>query len=255
MPDRCTFRSRSSLSRRKRPHNRRSCSSPSSSSTQTVPHAFGADPGHVHFPFSQLSAALQATLQLPQLSTSVVVSTQTLPHMVGVAAGHAHVPLTQVAVLPHSVPHAPQLFESVSKEVQIPAQALGWAGSAQPHTPPAHVWPVGQTTPQLPQFVESFWMSTHELPQAVRLEVSHWHAPAVQRWLPPQTTPHVPQLFGSSTATETPLHVWQASMMPSQSLSTPSTQPCGSGSGRHAQTGWERSSGCTQAQFEAAGQS
>lgn len=85
--------------------------------------------------------------------------------------------------------------------VQTSHMVLGDAHEPPPvHTPPEHVWPVGQRFPHDPQLTGLMVTSTQTAPHiccgAVQVEAVT-HEPLLHVWPVEQRFPHVPQLVGS----------------------------------------------------------
>jgi hypothetical protein len=90
-----------------------------------------------------------------------------------------HMPLPHTWVAGHTVPHEPQFDVLLARLTHWPEQLTVPVGHL--HAPPEQNIPPEQARPQPPQLLSSFCVSTHALPQDVRL-VAHcaWHTPELQ---------------------------------------------------------------------------
>jgi hypothetical protein len=74
-----------------------------------------------------------------------------------------------------------------------------WPAIEQPHAPPLHTEPAGQTLPQAPQFSALFMVSTHAPPgQAVSPVLQlDWQVLPLQTWPPVHAVEQLPQWLAS----------------------------------------------------------
>ena len=105
-------------------------------STHTPPHEVSGAMQRVSMQraLEQVSPALQALPQAPQLLVSLVRSRQPIPQsVVGGVHGEKHVPKPHSSPEPQRRPHAPQLFGSTRKSVHPPSQATSGAEQRSTH--------------------------------------------------------------------------------------------------------------------------
>jgi len=164
------------------------------------PHRISPGP-HEHTPAAQLPPEHTVPHEL-QWFTLVCRSTHAPEHSVR-PVGHAHVPELHTCPARHTVEHVPQRFASVIKFTH-PTVGQAISGAPHPHVPPVQLMPAPHVTPHPPQFIESFAVSTHAPPQAVR-PIGQPHIPAVHEAPAGHRFPQAPQFSGSDCRRKHPV--------------------------------------------------
>jgi hypothetical protein len=129
--------------------------------TQRLPPQFTKLTGQVTVPMQlppvHFSPGRQATPQLPQFATSVIVRTQSTPQSVSppLQAAPMQLPPAQRWPAEQTLPQAPQFAASTCTLAHKPPQSVWPPGHMATQPPPKQTWPLMQAVPQAPQLAGS----------------------------------------------------------------------------------------------------